>query len=96
MRYQLCERDNLIWTPCPGRRCPGRGQWARAIKEVGAGRRSLLDYNAASSMQRLRADTDRDGPVAGLPDQERRLLDLLCEGLTNRQIAERMFLAEKT
>ncbi|WP_280239035.1 response regulator transcription factor [Nocardia abscessus] len=68
---------------------------ARAIKEVGAGR-SLLDYNAASSMQRLRADTDRDGPLAGLTDQERRLLDLLGEGLTNRQIAERMFLAEKT
>ncbi|MCC3331432.1 response regulator [Nocardia abscessus] len=68
---------------------------ARAIKEVGAGR-SLLDDNAASSMQRLRADTDRDGPLAGLTDQERRLLDLLGEGLTNRQIAERMFLAEKT
>ena len=31
-----------------------------------------------------------------LTEQERRLLDLIGEGLTNRQIAERMFLAEKT
>ena len=31
-----------------------------------------------------------------LTDQERRILDLLAEGLTNRQIGERMYLAEKT
>jgi two-component system response regulator DevR len=62
---------------------------AKAIKEVGAGR-SLLDNRAAAAlMQRLRADTDHDGPMAGLTEQER-------EGLTNRQIAQRMFLAEKT
>ena len=36
------------------------------------------------------------GPLAGLTDQERRMLDLIGEGLTNRQIGERMFLAEKT
>ena len=35
-------------------------------------------------------------PLAGLSDQERMLLDLLGEGLTNKQIAARMFLAEKT
>ncbi|MFR9749628.1 response regulator [Nocardia sp. 004] len=69
---------------------------AKAIKEVGAGR-SLLDNRAAAAlMQRLRASTQQDGPVAGLTEQERKLLDLLGEGLTNRQIAERMFLAEKT
>ncbi|MBF6195936.1 response regulator transcription factor [Nocardia implantans] len=69
---------------------------AKAIKEVGAGR-SLLDNRAAAAlMQRLRANTDNDGPLAGLTDQERKLLDLLGEGLTNRQIAQRMFLAEKT
>ncbi|MGQ4615398.1 response regulator [Nocardia sp. R7R-8] len=69
---------------------------AKAIKEVGAGR-SLLDNRAAAAlMQRLRANTHHDGPLAGLTDQERRLLDLLGEGLTNRQIAQRMFLAEKT
>ncbi|MFF2550449.1 response regulator [Nocardia sp. NPDC058058] len=69
---------------------------ARAIKEVGAGR-SLLDNRAAAAlMERLRRSTQPDGPLAGLTDQERRLLDLLGDGLTNRQIAERMFLAEKT
>ncbi|MBF6469723.1 response regulator transcription factor [Nocardia beijingensis] len=69
---------------------------AEAIKEVGAGR-SLLDNRAAAAlMQRLRANTHHDGPLAALTDQERRLLDLLGEGLTNRQIAQRMFLAEKT
>ncbi|WP_405138008.1 response regulator [Nocardia sp. NBC_01388] len=69
---------------------------AKAIKEIGAGR-SLLDNRAAAAlMQRLRASTQPDGPLAGLTEQERKLLDLLGEGLTNRQIAERMFLAEKT
>ncbi|MBL1077165.1 response regulator transcription factor [Nocardia sp. 2] len=69
---------------------------AKAIKEVGAGR-SLLDNRAAAVlMQRLRHSTQADGPLTGLTDQERKLLDLLGDGLTNRQIAERMFLAEKT
>ncbi|WP_067708161.1 response regulator [Nocardia yamanashiensis] len=69
---------------------------AKAIKEIGAGR-SLLDNRAAAAlMERLRRSTEPDGPLAMLTDQERKLLDLLGEGLTNRQIAERMFLAEKT
>ncbi|WP_019926535.1 response regulator transcription factor [Nocardia sp. BMG111209] len=69
---------------------------ASAIKVVGSGR-SLLDNRAAAAlMDRLRRSTQPDGPLAGLTDQERKLLDLLGEGLTNRQIAERMFLAEKT
>ena len=37
-----------------------------------------------------------DDELSGLTDQERTLLHLLSEGLTNRQIAARMFLAEKT
>lgn len=69
---------------------------AKAIKEIGSGR-SLLDNRAAAAlMERLRRSTEPDGPLAMLTDQERKLLDLLGEGLTNRQIAERMFLAEKT
>ncbi|WP_405496226.1 response regulator [Nocardia sp. NBC_00511] len=69
---------------------------AKAIKEVGAGR-SLLDNRAAAAlMTRLRHSTPQRGPLTELSDQERKLLDLLGEGLTNRQIAERMFLAEKT
>ncbi len=67
-----------------------------AIRTVGAGK-SLLDNRAAAAlMNRLRASVKKPGPLAGLSEQERSLLDLLGEGLTNRQIAERMFLAEKT
>ncbi|MFI6047247.1 response regulator [Nocardia sp. NPDC051321] len=70
---------------------------AAAIKAVGAGR-SLLDNRAAAALRaRLRDGVpDDDGPLAGLTEQERKLLALLGEGLTNRQIAARMFLAEKT
>jgi two-component system, NarL family, response regulator DevR len=69
---------------------------AKAIKEVGAGR-SLLDNRAASAlMSKLRTAAEHDDPLTGLSNQERVLLDLLGEGLTNKQIADRMFLAEKT
>jgi DNA-binding NarL/FixJ family response regulator len=67
-----------------------------AIRTVGAGR-SLLDNRAAAAlMTRLRDSVAKPGPLAGLTEREHTLLDLIGEGLTNRQIAERMFLAEKT
>ncbi|MET0966862.1 MAG: response regulator transcription factor [Nakamurella sp.] len=67
-----------------------------AVRTVGAGR-SLLDTRAAASlMSKIRADAAKPGPLAALTDQERVVLDLIGEGLTNRQIGERMFLAEKT
>jgi DNA-binding NarL/FixJ family response regulator len=47
-------------------------------------------------LERLRTQARRDDPVATLTDQERRTLELIGEGLTNRQIGERLFLAEKT
>ena len=69
---------------------------AKAVKDVGAGK-SLLDNRAAAVlMERLRTRTDEADPLAGLTEQERTLLMLLGEGLTNRQIAARMYLAEKT
>ncbi len=69
---------------------------AQAIKDVGAGK-SLLDNRAASAlMAKLRGATGRKDPLSGLTERERTLLGLLGEGLTNRQIAARMFLAEKT
>ena len=59
--------------------------------------RSLLDNRAAAAlMAKLRGDAEHEDPLSGLTDQERTLLGLLSEGLTNRQIAARMFLAEKT
>ena len=69
---------------------------ARAVKDVGAGR-SLLDNRAAAAlMSKLRNATEKQDPLSGLTEQERALLGLLSEGLTNKQIADRMFLAEKT
>ncbi|KAA1432976.1 hypoxia response regulator transcription factor DosR/DevR [Mycolicibacter arupensis] len=69
---------------------------ARAVKEVGAGR-SLLDNRAAAAlMSKLRGAATKPDPLSGLSEQERTLLSLLAEGLTNKQIADRMFLAEKT
>ncbi|MEU4839734.1 response regulator transcription factor [Nocardia testacea] len=69
----------------------------RAIRDVAAGK-SLLDNRAAAAlMAKFRAEAETaTGPLAGLTEQERTLLALLGEGLTNRQIAGRMFLAEKT
>jgi len=67
-----------------------------AVRTVGAGR-SLLDNRAAAAlMSQLRSNAEEPGPLAGLTGQERSLLELIGEGLTNRQIAERMFLSEKT
>jgi two-component system response regulator DevR len=69
---------------------------ARAVKEVGAGR-SLLDNRAAAAlMTQVRGAIGKCDPLSGLTDQERTLLGLLSEGMTNKQIADRMFLAEKT
>jgi two-component system response regulator DevR len=70
-----------------------------AVRTIAAGG-SLLDAKTtARVMQRLRDDAaarEKADPYAALTDQERRILDLIGEGLTNRQIGERMFLAEKT
>lgn len=68
----------------------------KAIRDVGAGK-SLLDNRAAAAlMDRVRTGQNAAGRLDGLTEQERKLLTLLGEGLTNRQIAERMHLAEKT
>jgi two-component system response regulator DevR len=67
-----------------------------AIRRVAAGQ-SLLDPNVtARVLERLRNGPAQDERLARLTDQERKILDLIAEGLTNRQIGERMFLAEKT
>jgi DNA-binding NarL/FixJ family response regulator len=59
--------------------------------------RSLLDpYASRPAMARLRDRGASEDLVATLTGQEKRVLELVGEGLTNRQIAERMFLAEKT
>ncbi len=71
-------------------------QLVDAIRRVGSGE-TLLDGRAVAALvAELRAKTGEPGPLAGLSEQELVLLDLLGESLTNREIAERMFLAEKT
>ncbi len=67
-----------------------------AIRAVAAGK-SLLDPVATQRvLERLRDGQKTDDRLEALTEQERRILDLIGEGLTNRQIGERMFLAEKT
>ena len=57
---------------------------------------SLLDPAVTTRvLERLR-HRDDDDELSSLTPQERNILDLIAEGLTNRQIGERMFLAEKT
>jgi two-component system, NarL family, response regulator DevR len=67
-----------------------------AVRKVASGQ-SLLDPNVtAKVLERLRTGAPEDERLEGLTDQERKILDLLAEGLTNREIADRMYLAEKT
>jgi two-component system response regulator DevR len=67
-----------------------------AVRRVSAGQ-SLLDPSVtARVLERLRTGPEEDPRFARLSEQERKILDLIAEGLTNRQIGERLFLAEKT
>ena len=67
-----------------------------AIRQVAAGK-SLLDPSLTQKvLERLRRGNEEDERLAALSDQERRILELIGEGMTNRQIGEEMHLAEKT
>jgi DNA-binding NarL/FixJ family response regulator len=67
-----------------------------AVRAVASGQSLLDPRSTAQMMQRLRDREARKDPLSALSDQERQILELIGEGLTNRQIGERMFLAEKT
>jgi DNA-binding NarL/FixJ family response regulator len=67
-----------------------------AVRTVAAGQ-STLDADAAQRvMARLREHVTSVDPLSALTAQEKRVLELIGEGLTNREISQRMFLAEKT
>jgi two-component system response regulator DevR len=67
-----------------------------AVRQVAAGR-SLLDPAVTERLlARLREGTTTDPRLASLTDREREILGLIADGLTNRQIGDRLFLAEKT
>ena len=65
-----------------------------AIRGVAAGRRYLDDAEVRLASRRLR--DSEEGRLDDLTAQERRIFDLIGEGYTNRQIAQEMYLAEKT
>jgi DNA-binding NarL/FixJ family response regulator len=67
-----------------------------AVRTVAAGQSTLDAHTAQRVMERLRERTSGPDPAAALSGQEKRVLELIGEGMTNRQIAEHMFLSEKT
>ena len=67
-----------------------------AVRRVAKGE-SLLDPSVTKQvLERLRAPTAEEDELSGLSPQERKILELIGEGYTNRQIAETIHLAEKT
>ena len=67
-----------------------------AVRQVAAGN-SLIDPSlTAKVLERVRNPPSTAPELADLTEQEMKLLGFIAEGLTNRQIGERMFLAEKT
>jgi DNA-binding NarL/FixJ family response regulator len=66
-----------------------------AIRRVGRGESLLDPLLTGKVLERLRAKPEQD-ELAGLTDQERRILELIADGMTNRQIADEIYLAEKT
>jgi DNA-binding CsgD family transcriptional regulator len=69
---------------------------ASAVRTIASGQPMPGPRPSPQVMARLRDRMASEDPVAALTGQEKRVLELIGEGLTNRQIAERMFLAEKT
>jgi two-component system response regulator DevR len=67
-----------------------------AVRQVAAGK-SLLDPAVTGRLlTRLREGAPQDARLASLTDREREILGLITDGMTNKQIGERLFLAEKT
>ena len=66
------------------------------IRRVAAGQSTLDPSVTAQVLERVRSGPPKDKALEGLTDQELRILDLIGQGLTNRQIANETHLAEKT
>ncbi|MCW2877215.1 MAG: response regulator receiver protein [Sphaerisporangium sp.] len=67
-----------------------------AVRTVAAGESLLDPKTTATMLHRLREQAGHKDPLAALTDQERHILEFIGEGMTNRQIGDRLYLAEKT
>jgi two-component system response regulator DevR len=74
----------------------GSGDLVADIRRAGSGQSLLDPVLTEQVLTRLREGPKLDSRLASLTPQERRILDLIADGYTNRQIAEAMYLAEKT
>jgi two-component system, NarL family, response regulator DevR len=66
------------------------------IRRVAAGQSLLDPALVARVLQRVREGSEPPDELAALTEQERKILACIAEGMTNRQIGQRLFLAEKT
>ena len=74
----------------------GGNDFIETVRRVAAGQSTLDPSVTARVLDRLRNGPRADPELEALSAQEQRILELIGEGLTNREIAERMYLAEKT
>ena len=66
------------------------------VRRVAAGQSMLDPAMTAQVLERVRTGPPRDKELEALTAQEQKILELIGQGMTNRQIAEQMYLAEKT
>src|SRR5689334_13360854 len=66
------------------------------VRRVAAGQSMLDPAVTQRVLERIRRGVETPDELASLTEQERRILLHVAEGLTNREIAAKMFLAEKT
>ncbi len=74
----------------------GGNDFVDSVRRVAAGQSMLDPGVTARVLERVRTGPRADPALEQLTTQELRILELIGEGMTNRQMAEAMFLAEKT
>ena len=67
-----------------------------AVRRVAAGQSLLDPAVTARVLDRIRSGVEQPNELKSLTDQERRILEYIAQGLTNHEIAQKMFLADKT
>jgi two-component system, NarL family, response regulator DevR len=67
-----------------------------AVRRVAAGQSLLDPAVTARVLDRIRNGVEQPNELKSLTDQERRILEYIAQGLTNHEIAQKMFLADKT